>query len=609
MSRSLRSLAWKWLAVGIGAMGSSGMVCYGTPAGGGNEGLPVSRYVEASEFHLQGPVLSVLEDRLNRIWIGADQVGYVENGQFSAIELPGGYAFRLALDGPRAYVGGIGEFGYVESNASGLMRYTSLVPGFQADGMGSMGEIWAIHPEGGGGVAFVGAQAMYRWDGNHFRKWILPSDPRLQAFIVNSAESSRTGATGELWLYQGGVGILRVTLDGPTLLWKSSDLPGIALWICATGLSPSDRDYEGLMIGTFDGVFIRKRSQWVRLQRISEAIKGKLVVGAVALDRDLVAVGTYASGVFIVSPRDTGEVEYYRRSCLKDDSVQAVSVSWRGDLLLGLSRGFADVQGIGSSSLFDLRNGFESGPVIAVRPWHGTVLVASPGGMALVTSKEEGMAELTSLPGIKSVLRATAATRNDLFVSGFGGIWRLGAEEKSWERERYVSADVFCMAAAPDGGNRLLFAEKSALKELELGPHGWATHDLAQDVADTPTAIVDLPNDEIWVSTVTNGIWRYKKTSQEDGTPGLRLVLHYEVGRGFPDHVRRPVLVSGRRQSVRLHSQWHPGATEDGQWIRADCRHGGVDWDRGHIGIAKRPVVLARRTARPALCTGRGPSG
>jgi len=218
---------------------------------------------------------------------------------------------------------------------------------------------------------------------------------------------------------------------------------------------------------------------------------------------------------------------------LKDDAVHDIALNRRGDLLLGLARGYAVVQGLGKASVFDGRNGFEDGPALAVLQSHGAVFAVTPESVGKIEK-----VLFNPLPPIRTLIRDAAATDRDLFVCGFGGIWRLGDSGDAWETERIVEADVFCMA--PADRNRVYFMERNRIDELVRTERGWATHDLGQDVGDTPTGIV-LSSGEIWVSTATNGIWRFQTGNNPD-RPGLFLRARYREGRGLPPDAGRPVV-------------------------------------------------------------------
>jgi len=64
-----------------------------------------------------------------------------------------------------------------------------------------------------------------------------------------------------------------------------------------------------------------------------------------------------------------------------------------------------------------------------------------------------------------------------LFVSGFGGVWRIDDGKVNYEHQ--VSADVFAIAPNPQQPSSLVMMEGSTLRSLSPSPNGgWAAHDL-----------------------------------------------------------------------------------------------------------------------------------
>jgi signal transduction histidine kinase/CheY-like chemotaxis protein/HPt (histidine-containing phosphotransfer) domain-containing protein len=508
---------------------------------------------------MEEPVGGFAELPDGRLMVGADQVLIFDGESWMRVALPGGHTVRgLAVAGPKArggyrvYLGTIGDMGYLE-RIEGGWRYVSLKPRLAAAGVPTPGEIWEVASTPGG-ICFVGARDVVRYnpDADRVERWTLPCEPRIIPIRVEGA-SQTPYARQDLWLYQAGVGLLRMEAKGPECVWRDADLPGSPVeWVL-----PSVGG--GLLVGTGDAVYARSGNAWSRLQQISRTVAGKLPSCAVALDDHTVAVGTYAGGVVIAEVRGVGsqagpesrvlEVVDHAHG-LPDDHVQALWLDSLRGLWVGMSGRVARIPAEGRSSVFGAASGLGETPVIKVA---GTV-----GGRTVVLTTKTGYAveggRLEAVPGLETFVHDAASSPQCLWVAGFGGIWRLDAGSGAvFDRVYYDPQGVWSLL--PVDRDRVFFAAGSILKELAASPNsGWAAHDLGAALDAIPTGMVFGPGGDIWVATRKSGIYRLEGTEAQGGD-AFRLAqkARYVPGIGLPAGAYRPVLArAGRRLAAFL---------------------------------------------------------
>lgn len=323
-------------------------------------GLAVVEAHSSSEFRTQGPVWAMVRDETGRLYVGTEQLLVLDGERWQRIEVPGARQFRaLAKGNDKIWVGAAGELGFLETDGTGATRFVSLLKELRS-AKAEPGEIWSVQATSQGAV-FVGTQQMMRWDGTRFTVWPLPCRQRLLAFEVGS----------ELWFFQDGVGLLRMVAEGPKLLWAEKDLPGAVLWALAgPGGNP--------LIGTIEGAFRREKDGWVKLPRVSEALAGKLAIGAVRVNEGEVAVGTFLNGIVLFSPGEDRVVSVIDRNTgLKDDSIHTLQANKEGSIWAGTAGGFERISQPGKVALFDERNGFAGGPVLAMLPAAGEAVIVT----------------------------------------------------------------------------------------------------------------------------------------------------------------------------------------------------------------------------------------
>jgi diguanylate cyclase (GGDEF)-like protein len=151
-------------------------------AGEALRGLPLMQRYTAEDIPATPSHLAVAADDAGVIYAGnAEGVLRFGGDQWELFELPGGSAARALHRGAdgRIYVGGYDQFGVLETEASGELRYTDLRPRFGLEGAeAQVGDVWAVL-ETPRGLFFRADRTMYflGQDGAT-RQWPLHEDVR-----------------------------------------------------------------------------------------------------------------------------------------------------------------------------------------------------------------------------------------------------------------------------------------------------------------------------------------------------------------------------------------------------------------------------------------------
>lgn len=506
---------------------------------GVQQGLPLSVRHATAEYRLRGAVWAFAESERGELILGADAPIVIGGERWQKVEVSDGYAFRALARGTngRVWAGAIGDLGWLEADELGQWHFRSLKPALRESGGGAPDEIWEVQPTADGAV-FVGEHSVYRWNGRRFLTFPMPAEPRLQP-LRPTPEA--------LWIYQPGVGVLRLDGPGPELLVAESELPpGPVLWALAPPAAAIASLAEGALVGTGEGVFIRRDANWVQLEEISKALAGALPVGAVRLGPDTFAVGTFLRGVIVASP--AGQVKWRIDAThgLADNQVHALRADAVHGLWLGLSDGWAHVADPAAVSVFDPRNGLPADGLVGAATTGGDMYAATARNISHLISRS-GPAQPASfapLPSIAAPIWTIAANEKALFAGGFGGVWRWTGT--AWNQERFTQADVFCLAISRQRPGLLYFTEGYAVKALLAGPRGWVTRDLGVDLGDTPVSLLEDEAGDLWVSTVLGGITHLRFQVGPGSAP--ERVTRYSGASGLPARLRRPqlALVGGR---------------------------------------------------------------
>jgi signal transduction histidine kinase/CheY-like chemotaxis protein len=526
---------------------------------------------DAAEAGISGPVWAIAEAVDGTLFVGSNRLSLFDGTRWKTLPVGKAYAFRAlaaetvgrrgdaetrgrgeegrrgvegaASDAARVWVGAVGAIGYVEKQSTGRWEFVSLDPHLRAAGVAHPGDVWHVHAVPDGAI-FTTTDRVLRWSGTGFATWPLPAVPHLLAF---------PGRT-DLFVYQNGRGLWRMPADRqPRLELADGVLPARPL----TWLSPlrTDADPTGFtalaglgadayrLSGRIDAGGALHEPRFERLDSLTSALRDLVPTFAEWIDDEVLAIGTYRAGVLLVDAngRVLGRID--RGAGLDDDNVTALRADRGGRLWVGHGSGFARIDGVARAALFEHRRTLGSGVPRAVLALDGSVhVLTSRGFFRADVSPSEGAGTTTRfVPRLEAqgMLHAAAVVDGEIWIGGFGGMWRVTAA--GVEQEYFSATDVVQIAVSEAEPGAILFIEGYELKLLRRTERGWSARSLEARVHDTPVSLLDVAGfapgapGSAWISTMAEGIHRFDWTAgREPAAPVLRPAARFQEGRGLP---------------------------------------------------------------------------
>ena len=499
-------------------------------------GIPLMTSFDVPPSRHNGEVWGFAPAGAGQLWVGSDEL-FLFNGEARVkIALPfDAYAVRgLAHDASgKLWIGAIGEIGHLEQTATGDWHYVSARDALRAAGLEKV-RVWKAQATPAG-VVFVTDDHVLRWNGDRFEKW-----PIKAGFSLNATCDRDT-----LWILGLNAGLFRMEADGPRQIFSPSDLPTPnAIW--AVGRAEADKKEPLLICGTA-GVYRREADGWTQLNRLSDAIKGKTAWCACMLDTQTVAIGTLSGGVIIGTADDRVLAVIDRDSGLPNPSITSLWLDERNSQLwIGYVGGMSRVDARGTASVFDGRNGLRDAPAIKTLVHGDRTYVLARQAVSFFEKGRNGRpatAQPLSIPSIK--LSDALSTGRNLWLGGLsGGLLRVVGDSVQQETS-LLSGFVFGLAEARVPQNELFFLENSKLKGLALrSDGGWESRDLNIDLGAFAISTARTGDGDLWISTVTRGIFRYHVNPASSQAP-IQFVRQYKSPDGLPsDDLKRPVLTT-----------------------------------------------------------------
>ena len=164
----------------------------------GLAGTPLIRNYDIGNDFGGSQVWALLRDRNGLLYVGmtAGEIGQYDGATARAIPVPVSIARRLAMDGQgKIWVGLRGDFGYLEPDATGAMKYVSLkekIPLEQRDFL----DVWRI-AFASNGTFTQSYEKVFRWDGTRMKVW--PSNGHTFSTLAEIG--------GHIYTSQLGVGL------------------------------------------------------------------------------------------------------------------------------------------------------------------------------------------------------------------------------------------------------------------------------------------------------------------------------------------------------------------------------------------------------------------
>ncbi len=265
------------------------------------------------------------------------------------IELPSRVGVRsitIAPDGRgRIYVGAMGDFGYLDADASGQLRFVSLLPA-EAKADASFDQIFTPVMTPSGSVYFQGRTKLC-----HF-------DAKLRCRPIEASLATIFAAGGTLYVQQRGVGLMELVDDAVRAISRGERVADVDITVMLSLPQPSG---DAVLIGTRDFRFFILRGRSVEPVAIAARDtrgQDQLLAGAVLRDGSF-AFGTLLRGLVIVDAKGRVLQQIDQAMGLQGNHVHAVLPDRQGGVWVALQNGVSRIDVSSPFSIFDEGSGLE----------------------------------------------------------------------------------------------------------------------------------------------------------------------------------------------------------------------------------------------------------
>lgn len=491
------------------------------PAAADERGLPLLRAYGADEYDAGTQNFAAAQDAHGLLYFGNLAGVLVHDGAWWRLHPVRNeaavYALAAAADG-RIGVGGPDEFGYLEPDARGTLRYVSLAARLPPGAPGP-GDVRLVHAEERAFTWVTETRLLREIDGTLATLAELPPE---------QASKSSFSVSGRLYVWTADEGLRVLGARGLETLPGGALLRGrrvAALLPSGDGLVLAV-DGDGLvrLSGGALSTFAPDASAWAREARVTSAC---------ALPDGRLAFGSQRAGLLLLGAAGAIEQVIDSSSGLPDDYVRGIAADGEGALWLALDNGLARVDLSSPLSLIDARAGLRGGPTGVARHRGGLWISTSNGLFTTAGASDARGPRVRAVPGLGLPAWTLFSAGDELLVGTSGGVFVVTSERgearlvpgtrdlTAYEFRRSISDPDVVWMAMHEGVGRLR-RERGAWRLLPL-------------LAGLPRhvhSLVERERGRLWCGTVFDGLLRADFDAQPvaTGTPRVERFGEGETG-------------------------------------------------------------------------------
>jgi signal transduction histidine kinase/CheY-like chemotaxis protein/ligand-binding sensor domain-containing protein len=568
-------------------------------------GMPFVTWFSPQEYGGTAQTWSFAQDDRGLLYVGSGSgVMEYDGTSWRAIATPHSSVVRSVVKGPggRIFVGESGDFGYLQPDQNGEMKFVSLlefVPqedrGFQ-DVRGIV-----VTPEG---VYVEARERLFRLTPEG-QRW------RVKVWKPTTGFGVMIYIFGTLYINEAGAPLNRMKGDTlelvpiPTLREQTGDN---RISVMLPYSEPGPGNTGQILMGTRGGqLFLMDENGTRPFAADTTLLRNQKISpnGAVALNDGAFGFST-VSGGFLIMER-TGKVRRYldRAAGIPSNGVLNAFVDRAGTVWLGLQNGIAKVEAASPLTEFGRAAGMSSA-VNDILRHRGELYAATMSGVMRLDSTT---GVFQPVPGLPAVSAFGLLTHGDsLLVSvGNAGVFQLTGNAVKTVLQQSTSISVyFAMAHARQDANRIWVCTGEGLASLRWDAAGrWVEEGL---VAKTPTirSIVESEPGVLWLGTESQGVARVRlqgdsllnpkveRFGKSDGLPDDGGVsVHLAAGRvvfASRNGVREFDEAAGRFVESKLFGAIPTGGAPEEYTVRSTSQ-GDIS-----VNFGVRPVLLRKQS-------------
>jgi len=481
-------------------------------------GLPFIRNHTPEEYGAGFNNRAIVQDQRGILYIGnEDGVLEFDGVSWRLIPLPNGSViYSLAKDSQgKIYVGGEGEFGYLEPDSIGQMQYTSLKDDINLDSLNfaNVLEIYIIED-----VIYLQTDfVLFQWSDEVLKTWMTTN-------VINTFHIG-----GKIHIYQKNVGLMEIVNDTLRLMPGGEFFSDKAIYaMLPYPENDPDSAELNILIGTYqDGLFLYDGESAEYFDNEADNfLRNNRIYSGTVITQNIYAFGTDQGGVAIIDIHGNLLQILDKSRGLPHNNAGPFYIDHAGSLWIMVYGGISHVEFISPVSIYDDRNGLDSDVRSIMR--HQDELYLATSGHVYRVSGSECLA-------IKGPFECGGFLLYDdkFLVPSRDGIYQIANQQANQIRADRTHS-LFHSTRKRDRIYAGLLSAGFCVMRLVDG--AWVEEERIEGIPEPIANIVEIESNTFWLETEGNVVLRVTLQSDRHGYGSLKNpdIKRYDAHHGLP---------------------------------------------------------------------------
>ena len=516
-------------------------------------GLPVIRNYSPSEYNATPQNWSIVKDKRGVMYF-ANTGGVLEfdGVEWRLIPVTNEVARNLAIDkNGIIYVGGVDEFGYLQPDSVGLMKYISLVKLLPPDAR-RFGDIWSVYASARG-VFFQSASHLFLIK-NPVSQTDTKTKPEIKIWHSRGIYSPAFFVNGDYYIPESGTGIFVLKGDSLSLVPGSGQFAKETIYDMLNYITNNKNESEQkrILIGTAnDGFYLYDGRNFTKFKTEADDFiqKNPLYFRGAILNDHTYAFGTQTGGMIVMDNKGRLLQIINKNNGLSDNTIWFVYPDNNGILWLGLNNGIARVSYPSPLTVIDSRFGID-GLIFYVNQFKGDLYLSTPNGVYHSNGEDGSLTSTFKLvDGINSESWELLDLGGYQLAATTHGVYRINGGRAEKINTNWRFAYSFCRSRShPD---IIYTGLHDGLAKLILKNGEWTDGGRIPGVNEIIIQIVEDQDGTLWLSSYNKGIIRI--IPDYSGNNSSYTISRFEdkmSGRQLPVAVYKNRVIFGTRNGL-----------------------------------------------------------
>ncbi len=458
-------------------------------------GFPFIQNYDPEDYNAHAQNWGVVQDSMGIMYFAnGDGVLLYDGVRWEKIALPGrGHAKSIAIDKNNLiYVGASGEFGYLEPNNIGKLKYVSLSSLLEAKDQ-NFTTVWEIHTTGHG-VYFRSNQAIFRWKDGTFKVWHAENSNFRNSFWLRDT----------LFMNVQGTGLHYLDNDLFNLIPNGNFFSDKRI----SALLPYEE--KELLIGTWDDFYLYENETISPFKtEVDDFLRKNKLYSGIQLNNGNYALATSNGGIAVIDNKGSQTLLLDKEGTLITLSAHAIFQDKSGLLWAALDYGISKIEFPSPFSNYDML-GINNRCFVMAR-YNDELYAGTTNGLFCLKPDPDGRNSFRLLKGINDRIWDLLVFGDKLLIAWEQGVYQLQNDRihpiGNWNPSAFYRSSL--------DPNRVFISLADGIGSIYYKDGKWIDEGNIAGINGSTYTIIEEASGNLWLETSEDWVWRVSFSSRD----------------------------------------------------------------------------------------------